>query len=393
MYRKDEIIEIIRNGENSFVEFKLEDAHNIKLAREIASFANVSGGLLIIGVDDDKNIVGISENKLEERIMNICYNIIEPPLIPLYYELTVNDKTIAVVEIEKGINKPYCVKNEGRKEYYIRFGSTNREATREQLLRLFQTSGMLHYEINPVPAASFEDLDYDKLKDYFYNYRKINISDLEQFELLNLLKNTDIMVEYGEQSAATLAGLLLFGKNPKKFYQGCGIKAIKINGNKFTDPVIDHKFFERNIFENIEDTMIFFKNNTRHGFEVTDLQRTDIVEYPARAIRELIVNAVAHRDYTISGSQISMIIYEDRIEIKSPGKIPNTLTIDKMKQGLSYHRNPVILQFLYDARYVERLGRGIPMVIEEVRKNNQPEPIFKEDGDEFIVTIYKKAVV
>jgi len=164
---KIEILEMIVNGESSGVEFKEEGIATIDLAEEIVAFSNFKGGTILIGVNDEGSILGIKRKDLEEWVMNICRDVVKPAIIP-YYEQTKMDEgqIVGVVKIDQGVSKPYYVEREGRKKYLIRVGSTKREATREELGRLFQEAGIVHYDSTPIFGSSIEDLDWMLLKEY-----------------------------------------------------------------------------------------------------------------------------------------------------------------------------------------------------------------------------------
>jgi ATP-dependent DNA helicase RecG len=401
MLDKNRLLELIRNGENSFVEFKDEAAANEKLAQEITALANHRGGYLLLGVTDEKEIVGISRPDNEERIMNLCADFISPPLAVSYYEVAMDEKRVAVVEVDIGHNKPYAVKGTasvgGRKKkiqtYYLRYGSTSREiSARDELQRLFQASSKIHYEIIPVAGAKVDDLDVSALTEFMRSFRNLDVSQFDKPSLHLLLENLSLAVRTDSGLQPTIAGLLLFGKNKvTRWLPQAGIDCVKIQGNAISDEIDDAKFFERQAFANIEDAMAFIHRYNTHSFVVEGLRRIDALDYPEKALRECLVNALVHRDYIIAGSRIRVHIFENRIEIRNPGGIPNSLSLEKIKLGLTYHRNPVLMQFFYDARLSERLGRGIPTIFQQMKENGNPEPILEDLENEFRVTLYKKA--
>ncbi len=392
MFQKlEELKNIIVNGENSTVEFNEELSHNDSITKEIVAFLNFKGGVLIFGVSDDGMILGISEKHFEERIMNIFYQRIFPNVIPEYEELLIDDKRLALVRVEMGIDKPYYTKINGKNCYFIRMGSTSREASREELLRLFQSSGNIHFEVNPVFKARYKDLNFQKIEDYFEKYRNIVLTNFTEEERINILINCELLVREEEEVFPTIAGMLMFGKEPKKYLNSSGIRVMCIEGNELSDSVKDHKFFERDIFENIDNTLEYIKIRIENGIYVeAEAQRKETIGYPVKVIREILVNCFVHRDYTIIGSNIAVIIYDDRIEFRSPGGIPNSLNIEKIRQGIMYHRNPILVQFLYDAGYVERLGRGIRNSIEVMKKFNGTNIDILSDDGETVFILYCK---
>lgn len=386
----EEMKYLIQNGENSCVEFKEEEAHNDSIVKEFIAFLNFKGGTVFFGVSDSKEIKGVNDEEFEERIMNLFYQRIFPSVIPDYREVRIDGRRVVSVTVDKGIDKPYYTKVSGKNCYYIRYGSTSREASREELIRLFQASGTVHYEITPVPNASLSDLDLAKMVGYFERYRSIDLEAYTREERENILKNSNIALQYDTEIVPTVAGMLLFGRKPKEYLSQTGIRGMFIGGNDLADRVLDHKFFQGDIFSNLESALDYIKLRINFGFEIEEeVQRRDILDYPMSVLRELLVNAVAHRDYTVTGSTIAIIIYKDRIEFKSPGSIPSTLTVEKMKQGIMYHRNPLVVQFLYDSGYVERLGRGIRNSIRKMNEFNGTDIEIISDRAETVFKVFK----
>ena len=165
---KPELLEIIGSGESSGVEFKRDNIPIQDLAREIVAFANYQGGMILLGVEDDGKISGIQRQNIEEWVMEACRTKVEPEIIPYYETVALeNGKRVAIVRISSGPAKPYAMLHHGHRYYYIRAGSTVREAGREELLRLFQASGRVTVDLQPVPGATLADLDPRRLRQYF----------------------------------------------------------------------------------------------------------------------------------------------------------------------------------------------------------------------------------
>jgi ATP-dependent DNA helicase RecG len=387
-----EILKLIQNKENSFVEFKEDAVDNKKIAQEMIAFSNHKGGYLLLGVNDDEKPVGLTRTDNEERIMNISSSLIRPMIIPVYYETNVGGKKIAVIEIENGSNKPYYLEDKslGLKNFFMRYGSTTREIKhRDELQRLFQSSQNIHYEVIPASYATLEDIDIQSA-DKFLSETKGFI--LKSDDIKIVLRNIDIITETENGLKPTIAGMLLFGKDRvKNILPQSRILCTKIKGTVNTDEKQDVIWLEKNVLDNCEGAISFFKKYNAHSFSVNGSIRTDRYLFPEKVFRELIVNAIIHRDYTITGSEVQVWIYEDRIEIKSPGAIPNTITVEKMKFGAKYHRNPVLAQFFYYAGYAEMMGQGIPMVDKWLEENgNPPLEIIVENENELLSIIRRE---
>ncbi|MFC2141104.1 ATP-binding protein [Acidobacteriota bacterium] len=381
MYSKEEIIQLIKGGENSSVEFKAPDVKIDSVAKEMVAFST-NGGVILLGVEDNGEISGLTGNKnIEEWAANIARNNVIPAVSIKYDEVEIENKKIAVLEVSKGKDKPYqTVKH----QFLIRVGSTNRVTTQAELMRLFQQSGVFHFDSNGVEGTSLSDLNLTKIDQYFNRY-EIDFSREQDADRFNLLENSDIL---NEEGCVTVAGLLIFGINPQRYLYNASITFAHFKGNEITGDLIDKQSIESTIDYQVDTALSVIKNNLLHPSSIIGTKRVDTgFIYNDKVFRELLVNACVHRNYAISGSSIRVFLFDDRIEFISPGKLPNTVTIEKLKAGVSYAVNPVIVKFMENLRYIDKLGRGIPMVCKEAEKNNK-EVTFKELGEEFKVTLY-----
>ncbi len=382
---QNDIYEILEKGENSYVEFKEEGVKAKDLAEEIIAFANAEGGIILIGVNDGGNITGVTEANIEEKVMNICRNNCIPNIIPCFEFIKIEDKLVAILTIQKGSNKPYYTIDN---KYYIRVGSTKRIASREELLRLFEANGALHYEISPVLNTSIEDLNLNIIREYFLKYNAFDLNEESKDSIKRILYNADLLTEEDGKFLCTVGGLLIFGNNPEKRLSQNGISFAHFKGNEITDELIDKKTIEGRIPDIAEHIMVIIKNNIKNPSVVSGLKRLEREEYPMLVLREAIVNTLVHRNYSISGSKIRIFMFDDRLEFHSPGRLPNTVTIEKMRIGVSYARNPLLVKYMENLRYIDQLGRGIPMIIKAMRDIGAKEPLMQESGEEFILTIY-----
>lgn len=395
---KSELMEIIRNGESSFVEFKLDSVSPNELAEVIVSFANSVGGSILLGVDDSGEIKGVERKDIEEWLMNICRNNCLPGLIPFYEKVVVDEgKTVAILRIPKGLGTVYRT-NRGR--WLIRVGSTCRDVTPEEMALLLQQRGMVHYDIVPVPKSSFDDLDPERLRHYWKRTFGLDI-DRYRDTLEDILINARIMTAADEGRLITIAGMLIFGREPERFLPQTGITAVRFRGREMDYNTLDRKDISGPLVNSyardgsvlecgvIEQAEKFVSLNTAVYSKMDGIVRKDIPQYPRESIRETIVNAVAHRHYSLIGSKIRLFIFDDRLEVRSPGRIPNGVTIEQMKRSAHYARNPVIVKFLQHYGYVEDIGLGIPnKIIRLMIEHSGKEPKLEEAGEEFTVTLY-----
>jgi len=404
---KTELLELIRNGENSGVEFKRDTIQNFDLAKALVALSNLDGGHVLLGIDDGGSVLGLTRGNLEEWVMTTCRAKIRPEIIP-YFEI-IRDvepgKDIAVVSVEKGWTVHYRW-HDNHSTYYIRVGSQSREASKEELERLFQQRGAFRLEVRPVSGSSTDDFDMRRLQDYFSRVRKQDAPSAEDLRnWQQLLVNTEIMSKEEEKIACTVAGLLLFGKNPNRYLPQAGIDAVAYPGvdkeyaslerMSVRGPLVGlltekgDQLIEPGI---IEQAVYFVKRNT--GVSASLHHGTSRVEkpaYPEEVIREALVNAVVHRDYLLSSTDIELSIYADRLEIISPGRLPNGITPARMRVGCRAARNQLLKDVMRDYGYLEHMGMGIPRkIIKGMREHNGTEPDLIEDGERFILRLWKE---
>jgi ATP-dependent DNA helicase RecG len=403
---KEELLELIKNGENSGVEFKASPIDNRALAKELVAFANLAGGYVLLGVEDDSSITGITRKDIEEWIMNTCRDKIRPELIP-YFQLirdVESGKDIAVVHVDRGWGVHHLWHNNHR-TYYIRVGSQSRETSPEELERLFQQRGSFRLETRAVTGTTLDDLDRRRLRDYFVRIRQQEVPpDEDKDGWKKLLVNTEIMTHENNsiETAASVAGLLLFGKNPKRFLPQSGIDAVAYPGREKDYNSIERAYLQGpitpllgtdGIVESglVEEAIYFVRRNTKvEAYLENGARRRERRDYPEEAVREAVVNALVHRDYLLSGTNIELSIYSDRLEIVSPGRLPNGITPERMKTGCRSARNQLLKDIMRDYGYLEHMGMGIPRkIIKGMLEHNRTEPDLVEEGELFILRLQK----
>ena len=370
----------IPQAENQYIEFKSEKVSAKTLAEEIVAFANAEGGDIWIGVEDDLRITGISRS-YEEDIMNICRSAVIPPLQPAYEEVDseIEGIKIARISIPKGVDRPYYT---SKNQYYIRVGSTKRIVSREELIRLFQASGLFHYDRVEIDGTGGSNIDFSAITDYFSNYQ-ISFAIESDDEKIRLLTASDVL---GPNGKATLGGILVFGISPEKILPQAGIAFAHFSGNTIDAELLDKKNFGGSLPRQVDNALSAIKANRPVASTIEGTKRVESPHYPDKVFRELLVNATVHRNYSIIGSQIRIFMFSDRIEFISPGRLPNTVSIEKLSVGTSFARNPLLVRLMENLGYMDKLGRGLPMVCQETKKLNQ-EVIFEDSGEAFRVTL------
>ncbi|MEE4355543.1 MAG: RNA-binding domain-containing protein [Desulfococcaceae bacterium] len=378
-----DIYQIIRNGEDSRTEFKSADFHNDSLAKEIAAFSNMSGGEIFIGISDTGMIEGAEDKQIEERVINICRNNLIPPVIPEISFIHTEEKKILHISVGKGKFKPFKVRSSNK--YYIRVGSVSIEPTNEELIRLFQDGSQFHFEVSRLPGTSVDNIDLLKFRLYCKDYRQMEWEDKPDFR--QLLYNFQII---DENACLTVAGALFFGSDTSRFLPQSGIDMNCFEGNDLTDDMIDYKSLDGTIPELIGAAEQFVKINSRIKpvFNKDETRRTDRYDYEPFVVRELICNAFMHRDWSVFGQKIRINLFRNRVEVFSPGKIPNTLNLVRALSGISYYRNPIIAQMLKDYKFAEKAGRGLQKIMKFHKDNKLRPPDFDIDGEYFKVIVH-----
>lgn len=374
---KTDLLQLIANGENSGVEFKRDDVRPEQLAREIVALANLKGGIILLGVEDDGSVSGVRRGDLEEWLMDTVFGrYVHPLILPYYEEIALGDGIrVAVVRLTEGTAKPYAVRHQDREDVYVRVGSTSRRATREQLARLFESGGMLHAELLPVSGTGFADLDRARIEDYLL--RVIGEPSVPQDEAgwhrrllgLGFMTNRD-----DGTPVCTIAGLALFGHGPRRKMRHAGVRWMSFDGTDMSyqaldDAVIDGPLVALwtgdhgeppvadGLIERLIDRMASFI--TAQSDVLLDGIRRDTRRlFPMPAVREALVNALVHRDWT-RPLEVDVIRYADRLEITSPGALQNSMTVEKMLAGQRSARNPIIMEVMRDYGYVEQRGMGV----------------------------------
>lgn len=383
---KLELYELIAGGEDSYTEFKRDASQRTDFASEMIALANTDGGQILVGVEDDGRIVGVSNyRQTEEVIINIARNNCNPPLVPLLDLVDTDDGRVIVARVLRRSGTPY-ENNSG--QCYIRVGSTKRLATPQERARMLQSAGLFHYDETPVPRTTIGDIDLTAFGDY---YQRIYEQPLTQADvpLPKMLENMRLLVgDLDGQMRLSLAGLLLFGKAPNDFAYYARISAVRWVGVEAREDIIDRKELTGRLPQQIDEAEAFVLRNTHLATHIERAQQTDVYQYPRPAVREAVVNAVAHRDYGLDGAQILLYIFDDRLEIRSPGALPNGVTLENIRTHFSKPRNEIIARALFNLGYVNTLGSGIPRMIRLMRESTGREPDIEVVSQQFNLRLW-----
>jgi ATP-dependent DNA helicase RecG len=282
----------------------------------------------------------------------------------------------------------------------------SREASREELERLFQRRGAFRVEIRPVSGSTLADLDRRRLKDYFGRVRQQGVpADDDETGWRTLLCNTELLDADAPGAAATVAAILLFGTHPNRFLPQAGIDAAAYpvrekdyaarERRALRGPLTPMMDAAGQLVENglVEQAVEFCRRNLSVDVVLEDgARRREEWPYPAEAIREAIVNALVHRDYLLSGTDIELSLYDDRLEVISPGRLPNGITPTRMRTGCRAARNQVLKDVMRDYGYLEHMGMGVPRkIVKPMLARTGREPDLEEDGERFIVRLWRRS--
>lgn len=373
----------IQSGEGKNVEFKEELPSSQAIAKTVIAFSNIGGGKLIIGVNDQGRVTGIKPEvdilELQDKVASIIYDNCYPNVIPDIYTTTIDNQVLLVIEVYRGNLLPYYLKKHGKNEgVYIRIGATNRKASYENILELERQRMNLGYDQETNREVDFYTLDFSSLSERF---AKVNKS-LD----IPVMKNFKLVLEENGKLYPSNGLLVLLGK-----FENVRIKCGRFKGTTM-DVFLDRKEYDGDLFTQLEDAEKFIKNHIKLSSEIKRLQREDQYELPVEAIREGLINAVVHRDYSIDGRDIKIGIYDDMVNIVSPGSFPSTITQEDLLEGRSEIRNKVIARVFKELNYIEQWGSGIRRIKSSCKNRGLKEPQIVEKGDYVDVSLYREAV-
>jgi len=404
MTTQSQLLEMIAAGEGANVEFKRDDVRPEQLAREVVAMANQQGGCILLGVEDTGAISGIQRKNLQEWIFDtVLGRYVYPRLSPFYAEVAAEGTRVAVLTVERGNSKPYVVRNNEREDIYTRQGCTTRLASRDEQRRLFEDGGMLHSECLPVSRAFFNVLDKARLE----NYLKDIIQDPEipasEPEWIERLSRLGLMtVDVLGTPVCTVAGIVLFGVKPRRFLRQFGLRVMVFEGldkdyQARMDTVLDapmvgrwqmdesgRNLIDGGLIEKFSESIAPFISEEAAEID-ENMRREKRWFYPTEAIRETVINALAHRDWTRS-VDVEISAYSNRMEVISPGAFQNSMTIEKMKAGQRSTRNQIIVEILRDYGYVDARGMGVRTKVIPLMEARGSK-LFFEATDDFVKTI------
>lgn len=355
----NELRERILRWEDAHTDFKREVGHSDELAKDLVCFANGDGGQIIIGVDEGRNIVGVDDpDRVLLRADEVAFNLCSPPLIVASEVVILDAKPVVVLTVPKGDERPYATSN-GR--YYVRSGARCRPASRDQMLRLFQASGSFFYDEQRLFRLGLGDLDLDAVSRHLADAQEQDLGE----DLPRLLRAWRLY----DGEHPTVGGVVLFGRNPQAALESSKVVVGALAGTDLGDDFIDRKDLSGGLFDVIDQVGTFLRLHLRTGHEIVGFEPERREEIPFAALREAVVNALVHRDYTIPGP-VRIFVLTDRVEVRSPGRPPNSVDADAMRAGVHVPRNPHIYSRVAAAQLATRAGTGVLRIARLLRENS-----------------------
>ena len=380
-----ELINLLTEGESETVEFKPSLSQTDKILECVSAFSNTNGGILVIGVRDTGEVIGVDIGKRTlESLANTIKQNTDPVIYPSISVENVEGKNVIVIEVEESKSKPVFAFD----KVYKRVGRSNQRVTSDEIRKLALEGKRIYWDEAICEGAKLDDIDEEKIRWFLKEARRereLNIpmdaSVAEVLMRLNLLK--------GE--ALTNASILLLGKSPQKFFLQAEVRCVRFKGNEPVKPFIDMRVISGTIIDQVDKSLDFVLEHIPKAVWLDGkLQREEKYQYPPDAFREAIVNAICHRDYEERGD-IQIRVFDDFLEVWSPGKLPEPLRLEDLKKThKSVPRNPLLARQLFWIKFVEEVGTGTNDMIDYCREWGIPEPEFKHVTGDFVVTFFGK---
>lgn len=370
--RMTSIDQLMAQPEGKTLEFKRDLSSPKPLLKTLVAFANTAGGRQVIGVDDRGKIVGV-EHPLddEERLCSLIADSIAPRLVPNVELITVEGQTLLVVEVFVSGSRPHWLKAEGPEHgVYVRLGSTNRQADQALIDELRRTAEGVAFDELPMPDLGVEDLDMAAAQKLFQGVCALD----EQ-----ALRTLKLVTRYQGRLVPTKGAVLLFGKERAQHFSDAWVQCGRFVGTDKAD-IFDHIDIHDYLPQAVDSIMLFLKKHAMRSADFSDTRRKDVWSIPLTLLREAVINALVHADYSQRGAPIRIAFFDDRIEIENPGILLPGITVEDMRQGVSKIRNHVIARVFRELNLIEQWGSGVRRIFKEAQELGLPEPQIVEVG-------------
>ena len=379
-----DVDDLFLRHEDKTLEFKRDDSGREGIVRTAVAFSNTSGGVIIIGVADrTRDIVGVEDPLLtEERIASLLSDTVSPRIVPEIEIVPWRDTHLIVIRVHPGPSRPYHVVSEGPTEgIYVRVGSTNRRADDELSRELARISRGRSFDEEPLAGADvLEEIDMRAVREAYAGTRDVRARDLVTLRLA---------MEHAGSRVPTVGGMLLFGVRRLEEFPDACIRAARFKGRD-RGTLIDSLDIDAFPHQAVGQALAFIRRNISVGMELEGARRVDVWQYPPVALREAIVNAIVHADYSQRGGPLRIAVFDDRLEVENPGILMPGLTLEDLYEGVSRLRNRAIGRVFRDLGLIEQWGSGVSRMLEACRKAGLPDPEIREIGLRFRVTFHAR---
>lgn len=375
-----DLLQLLRRPEGKTLEFKRDLSSPDGVLRTVIAFANTAGGIVLIGVEDrTRDVRGVTDPlSLEERLASLISDKVQPHLLPDLEILPWRDTHVVAVQVHPSASRPHHLRREGEaRGTYVRVGSTNRRADAELISELRRYARAESFDEQAMPDLDSEALDFRAASECFAPVRTLTRPDLETLKL---------MTRHQGRRVPTIGGMLLFGRERDRHFPDAWIQVGQFAGSDRTR-ILDHAELRGHLVPAIEQAIGFVREHLRRGAEIGPVRRTDRPELPAVAVREAVINAVAHADYAQHGAPIRIALFDDRLEVESPGLLPFGLTVEDLRSGISKLRNRVVGRVFHELGLIEQWGSGIQRMSTACREAGLAAPDLEEIGLRFRVTL------
>ncbi|MHB1463167.1 MAG: ATP-binding protein [Armatimonadota bacterium] len=377
--------ELLTRTEGKTLEFKQDVSSPRNILKTITAFANTAGGVILVGIQDGtKAVLGLA-NPLdeEERLCSLIADSIEPRLVPNVELLNWKGRTLLAVEVYPSALRPHWLKSGGIENgVLVRVGSTNRQADKPLIAEMRRSALNLSYDEEPMPDINPEALDFRVASGLVSGFREWSDSTPESLHLV---------CRYQGRLVPTVGGVLLFGKDRERHFPDAWIQCGRFIGYDKAR-IQDQQDIRNHLPLALDTAFDFVKKYASRSAEFGELRRKDVWNIPLEAVREALVNAIVHTDYSQTGAPIRIAIFDDRIEIDNPGLLPGVMTINDVKSGISKLRNRVIGRFFKEMNLIEQWGSGFQRMLASCHESGLCDPQIEEVAARFRVTFNLRRV-
>lgn len=383
-----EFISAFEHKKGSAQKKRIEDLAR-EIARLMAGMANADGGTILVGVEPDKSVTGLPFSAEEiHSLIQAPHSLLSPPCYPSCEKFHLGNLLLLNFQIGPSLE---VHRVPGGRAFY-RIGTENPSLPLEQIQALKEAKRFFHYERQHLGEATWEDLDGSAIVAFCEK-----IQDSRDAKLV-LAHSYHLLDTSREQPLITMAAGLLFGKDPSRWHPRCGIDFVKYEGTERQHGaslnVIKRMRFEAPLSRLIDEAAARIKEHVRERTVLHDLFFRERLEYPTFAWQEALVNAVAHRDYSLTGAPTEIWMFDDRIDVRSPGLPPSPVTVEQLRlqKRVHFSRNPLLVRVLADLGYLKEMGEGIPRMFQEMEHHGLRPPEFSHEGFFFTVTLYNTPI-